>query len=41
MMRGGYVLTWKKINHTNCFDYVWDELEKMSDMRSFVDNMQY
>ena len=35
------MLTSSNVNHTNCFDYIWNEVEKMSDMRSFVANMWY
>ena len=33
------VLTLNNVNHTNCSDFIWDEVEKMSDMRSLVANM--
>ena len=35
-MKVGWVLTSNNVNHTNCFNYIWGEVEKMSDMRSFV-----
>ena len=33
------VLTSNSINRTICCDYIWDEVQKMSDMRSFVGNV--
>ena len=33
------MLTSNNVNHTNCFDYIFDEVENMSDVRSFVANM--
>ena len=35
----GFVLTLNNINHTNCFGYIWVEVEKMSNVRSFVANI--
>ena len=39
MNRGRCVLTLNNIYHTNCFDFIWDEFEKMSNMRSFAANI--
>ena len=35
----GFVLSLNNINHTNCFGYIWVEVEKMSNIRSFVANI--
>ena len=35
----GCVLKSNNVNHTNCFDCIWNEVEKMSGMKSFVANM--
>ena len=35
----GCVVTLNNINHINCCGHIWDEVQKMWDMRLFVANM--
>lgn len=37
----GCMLTSSNRNHTNFWDYIWEETLKISDMGSFVANMYY
>ena len=36
MKRGWVFVDVEQHNHTNWFDFIWDEVEKMSDMKSII-----